>query len=326
MQPVWRRRRRFVGSRGFYLFSDAAAIGAANISVMEGNDSGSTPPGPPPPWSQHYPPAKPAQRWLPVAIIVAAIIIATSVISAVLLTRDEKTAAPAAPAPTSAGGAHGSSTCEAWPSTKAALNAIPQLPQGWDWSTPNIDTYIDNRTAAIAKALDLFEPAIAAEPADTSTTARKYVAERRREIEMLRNHTYTQADGVAATVASARLDQLCPALTTATGAEASSTCAAWPSTKAALNSIPALPSGWNWETPNIDVYISNQSAAVTKALDLFEPEIAAADPPQVVEAAKTYVSERRFAVQMLLDRTFTTADGVPATAARAKLDQVCGLV
>jgi hypothetical protein len=44
---------------------------------------------------------------------------------------------------------------------------------------------------------------------NTATTAHQYVAARRSEIEMLRNHTYTQADGVAATAASARLDQLC---------------------------------------------------------------------------------------------------------------------
>ncbi|WP_342314659.1 hypothetical protein LIX17_25785 (plasmid) [Mycobacterium avium subsp. hominissuis] len=183
---------------------------------MEGNRPPlSAPPGPPAQWPPYYPPAKPARRWLPVAIIVAAIIIATAIIGAVVLTRSPNTAAPAAgPAPTAigsapaqAGNTASNSTCEAWPSTKAALNAIPQLPSGWDWNTPNIDTYIQNRTAAIAKALDLFEPEISGEPA--ATTARQYVAERRNEITMLRNHTYTQADGVAATAASARLDQLC---------------------------------------------------------------------------------------------------------------------
>ncbi|SIE31764.1 Uncharacterised protein [Mycobacteroides abscessus subsp. abscessus] len=114
----------------------------------------------PPQWPPYYPTAKPSRRWLPVAIIVAAIIIATSVIAAVLLSRGSDTAAPASPAPTAAQNAPAqgnatetSSTCEAWPSTKAALTAIPQLPPGWDWSTPNIDTYIGNRTAAIAKAL-----------------------------------------------------------------------------------------------------------------------------------------------------------------------------
>ncbi|XTP38543.1 hypothetical protein ACORG1_34415 (plasmid) [Mycobacterium sp. TJFP1] len=186
---------------------------------MDGNAPISAPPGPPPPWPQSYPPAKPAKRWLPVAIIVAAIIIAAAMVSVAVLSRDTNTAAPAGPAPTAVGSA----------------------------------------------------------PAQGAAT------------------------------------------------EASSTCDAWPSTKAALNSIPALPAGWNWDTPNIDVYVSNQSAAVTKALDLFEPEIAAADPPQVVEAAKAYVSERRLAMQKLVDRTYTSADGVSGNVALAKLDQVCGL-
>ncbi|MCH2219484.1 MAG: hypothetical protein MK097_04035 [Dechloromonas sp.] len=61
------------------------------------------------------------------------------------------------------------------------------------------------------QGLDLFEPQISAEPATTASVARQYVAERRTEIELLRNRTYTQADGVAATAASARLDELCGA-------------------------------------------------------------------------------------------------------------------
>ncbi|MCV7137934.1 hypothetical protein [Mycolicibacterium fortuitum] len=179
---------------------------------MEGNHPIEAPPGPPTPWPPHYPPANQARRWLPVAIIVAAIIIATAAISAVLLSRDTNTAAPAPTqvgGPAQAGTAETSSTCDAWPSTKAALNAIPQLPPGWDWSTPNIDTYIGNRTTAISRALDLFEPEISAEPASVAETASKYVTERRNEIKLLREHTYTQADGIAATAASARLDQLC---------------------------------------------------------------------------------------------------------------------
>lgn len=189
-----------------------AATWASYHSPMEGNHPIEAPPGPPTPWPPHYPPASEARRWLPVAIIVAAIIIATAVISAVLLSRDTNTAAPAPTqigGPAQAGTTETSSTCDAWPSTKAALNAIPQLPPGWDWSTPNIDVYIGNRTAAIARALDLFEPEISDETANVAETARKYVAERRNEIALLRQHTYTQADGVAATAASARLDQLC---------------------------------------------------------------------------------------------------------------------
>jgi hypothetical protein len=64
---------------------------------------------------------------------------------------------------------------------------------------------------------------------------------------------------------------------------------------------------------------------VNKALDLFEHDIAATDPPQVVQAAKTYVSERRLATQKLIDHTFTPAEGVPGNVALAKLDEVCGV-
>jgi hypothetical protein len=112
---------------------------------------------------------------------------------------------------------------------------------------------------------------------------------------------------------------------TQNGVAASSTCESWPSIKAALNSIPALPAGWNWDTPNIDVYILNQSAAVKKALDLFEADVAATDPPEVVTAARTYLSERRQGMQKLLDRIYTSADQVPVSVALAKLDEVCGV-
>ncbi len=174
-------------------------------------------PPPPPQWPPYYPPPpKPARRWLPLAIITAAIVIAAGLVSAALIVnRGNPTAAPpnfTAPAATSgAASTVNSSTCKAWPGTQAAVLAIPQLPPGWDWDTPNIDTYIGNRTAAIAKALDLFEPTISAEPADVADAAHDYVAEQRKSIQMLKAHTYTQADGVGIDMAAGRLDQLCGA-------------------------------------------------------------------------------------------------------------------
>lgn len=175
----------------------------------------SAPPGPPAPWPPYYPPAKPARRWLPVAIIVSAIIIATAVISAVLLSRSPNTATPAAPVPTAVASAPAqtdaasSSTCKAWQSTKPALDAIPALPAGWDWNTPNIGTYISNRNAAITKALDLFEPEIANTPAEVATAARGYVAAKRDEVRMLTDRTFTSADAVTVNAASAQLSQIC---------------------------------------------------------------------------------------------------------------------
>lgn len=196
--------------------SDGAIPGRYD-SPMEGNRPISAPPGPPPQWPPYYPPAKPARRWLPVAIIVAAIIIATAVIAAVLLSRGPDTAAPAGPAPTAAQNApaqgnatEASSTCEAWPSTKAALNAIPALPAGWNWETPNIDMYVANQNAAVTKALDLFEPEIgASDPPRVVEAARTYVSERRMALQKMSDHTYTTADGVPVTAARAKLDQVC---------------------------------------------------------------------------------------------------------------------
>lgn len=191
-----------------------AATWASYHSPMEGNHPIEAPPGPPTPWPPHYPPANQARRWLPVAIIVAAIIIATAVISAVLLSsRDTNTAAPAptqigGPAPAST--TETSSTCDAWPSTKAALNAIPALPPGWNWDTPNIDLYVSNQNAAVAAALDLFEPEIAGtDPQPIAEAAKAYVSVRRQGMQKLTDHTYTQADGVPITAARAKLDQLC---------------------------------------------------------------------------------------------------------------------
>ena len=63
--------------------------------------------------------------------------------------------------------------------------------------------------AAVTKALDLFEPKIASEPAQVAAAAHDYVSARRNEMRMLVNHTYTQADGVAGNVAKDQLDQLC---------------------------------------------------------------------------------------------------------------------
>ena len=185
-------------------------------SPMEGNRPIAAPPGPPPQWPPYYPPAKPARRWLPVAIIVAAIIIATAVIAAVLLSRGPDTATPAGPAPTAAqnapvegAAAEASSTCKAWRTTKPALDAIPALPTGWDWNTPNIDTYVSNRNAAIAKALDLFEPKIADTPQDVASAARNYVSAKRAEVRMLADKTFTSADAVTVNAASAEMNQLC---------------------------------------------------------------------------------------------------------------------
>ena len=141
-----------------------------------------------------------SRRWLPAAIIGAAIVVAAGLISAALIFGKGR-AADTNAAAASVNSAVDGPTCQAWKSARATIGLIPQLPRGWDWNTPNIDTLIGNRVAATTVALDLFEPKIA--------PAHDYVAGRRKELKMLTEHTYTTADGVAGNEALARLNLLC---------------------------------------------------------------------------------------------------------------------
>ena len=137
-----------------------------------------------------------SRPWLPAAIIGAAIVIAASLIAgAVILKRDEVAGGPG--------------TCEAWAETRLTLRSIPALPNGWTWKTPNITTLIANQNAPVAKALDLFEPKIAAEPADVAQAAQQYVAARRTQIDTLRDRSYVPEVGAAVDTALRRLNQLC---------------------------------------------------------------------------------------------------------------------
>lgn len=194
-----------------------AAVFAGYDSPMEGNSPPEAPVSQPPQWPPYASQAKPARRWLPVAIIAAAILIAAALVSAaVIISRSTDTSTSARPsgpaavqdAPPAAIAAS-SATCKAWRTTKPALDAIPPLPPGWDWDTPNIATYISNRNAAITKALDLFEPKISDTPPDVAATARSYVAAKRDEVRMLSDRTFTSADAVTVNAASAQLNQIC---------------------------------------------------------------------------------------------------------------------
>ena len=132
------------------------------------------------------------------AIIGSAIVIAAGLVAGALILKGRDGVATT-----------GQSTCQAWTETQLILRAIPALPQGWTWDTPNIDNYIKMQDAPVAKALDLFEPRIAAEPADVATAARQYVSVLRDQMRSLSDHTYVPADGAAVDTALAKLNQLC---------------------------------------------------------------------------------------------------------------------
>ena len=102
-----------------------------------------------------------------------------------------------------------SSTCRAWKTTRAALGAIPLLPVGWDWDTPNIDVFINNQANAAEKTLTLFESQIAAEPANVAAAAREYIDVRRNEYTAMRNRTYSATEAAPVPIALGKLNQLC---------------------------------------------------------------------------------------------------------------------
>lgn len=204
-------------------FASDRQAGGSYHSGMDGNGQLRQAPAPPQ-WHQPYqagpalpypPAAVPTsnRRWIPAAIISAGLLVAGAVVGGAVI-MNHSTANPAdAPAGQSVvaatPGALDSSTCKAWPITRKTLGMIPALPAGWDWNTPNIDTYIGNLARSTETALQLFVPKIAPEPTEVAATANDFVAGKRQEIRMLVEHTYTAADGVAANDAGFRLNQLC---------------------------------------------------------------------------------------------------------------------
>ena len=134
------------------------------------------------------------KSWLPAAIIGAAIVIAAGLVSGALILTSKDS---------------GPSTCQAWTQTRQTLKSIPALPEGWNWTTPDIDNSIRNQNKPVAQALDAVEPEIAAKPADVAEAAKQYVAARRTQMQALTNRTYTPADGAAVNTALGNLDRLC---------------------------------------------------------------------------------------------------------------------
>lgn len=179
-------------------------------SPMDGNGQLRQAPAPHQ-WHQPHPPAPaPTQnrRWIPAAIISAGIVIAGGLVGGAVIMSNGKNA----PNTTSAAGvaAADSSTCQAWKTTRAALDQIPPLPAGWDWNTPNIDILVANKNAATSAVLQQFTPEIATAPAELAGAANSYVAAKRREVMTLADRTrLTSAEAAAGNDSLARLNRLC---------------------------------------------------------------------------------------------------------------------
>lgn len=160
-----------------------------------------------PPWLP-YPNRRPPQRGLAAAIVIAAVLIAAALVTAALIVNRQNTAADTKAAVDAASSnSADSATCQAWKATYADLQAIPALPAGWTWDTPNIDTDIKKASDAVNRTLNLFAAAIAPQPAIVAAAALDYIAAKRTEMGMLVNHTYTDAVSVDVTLKT--LNQLC---------------------------------------------------------------------------------------------------------------------
>lgn len=135
---------------------------------------------------------------MPAAIIGSAVVIAAALVAGAVILRGAD-----------GGGRDAPTTCQAWAETRLALRAVPPLPGGWTWLTPNIDILVKFQNGPVGFALDRFDPQIAAEPADVAQAARDYVAARRAQMRSLADRSYQPADGAAVDAALARLNQLC---------------------------------------------------------------------------------------------------------------------
>lgn len=169
----------------------------------------------PQPWPPYpgYPPPPQSRRWMPYATLAAIIFAGALIAVAIMISGGNKShqAAPSgAPATSATVPTESTATCKAWRTTSAAFDAIPHLPDGWDWDTPNIDTLISNQKMAVDKALGIFESKIvASDPEQVVSAAHAYIAAKRTELSHLASHTITEADGTAVDASSATLNQLC---------------------------------------------------------------------------------------------------------------------
>ena len=142
---------------------------------------------------------RPRRSWLPAAIIGSAIVIAGGLVAGALILKDKGKDT----------GAAAGTTCQAWTETRQTLQAIPALPSGWTWQTPNIDTYIRLQNGPVGTALELFEPKISSDPPDVAQAARDYVEVRRQQMQALSDHSYTASVGAQVDAALDHLNQLC---------------------------------------------------------------------------------------------------------------------
>jgi hypothetical protein len=168
-----------------------------------------------PPYPGFYPvPPQQNRQWVPVAIVAAIVVAGGLIAGAIMLSGGNKaqppTAARGTTAPAASVPAESTATCKAWNNTYTELMAVPPLPDGADYNTPNIDTLIANQNKANEKALIGFEPKIAPDdPTQVVNAAKAYINAKRIDMAKSASHTVTEADDTAVDTSFATLNQLC---------------------------------------------------------------------------------------------------------------------
>lgn len=182
--------------------------------TMPPNGPTEPPPWPAPPPYPSYPPApRSNRRWFPIAVV-AAIVVAGLLIAGAIMLSGNRAQPPAASPSTTAQAAavplESTATCKAWHAAYAELMAVPPLPDGADYNTPNIDTLVANQNKANEKILIGFEPKIAPnDPPQVVNAAKAYINAKRIDMAKSAAHTVTEADDTATDTTFATLNQIC---------------------------------------------------------------------------------------------------------------------
>lgn len=103
-------------------------------------------------------------------------------------------------------------------------------------------------------------------------------------------------------------------------------CEAWVSARQGLEAIPALPNGWDWNTPNIDQIIGNQQGAIKPVLDNFEKQVGESGAEDIEGLASGYIAAQRNNMDRQVQRNATAVDGERILASYKALNAACGLV
>lgn len=153
----------------------------------------------------------PRRTWFGIAVVAAILISGVLIAAAIFFKGSGESSAPTAgssgkPFAQSDGRAK---TCKAWTVAKADFKAIPTLPPGWDYNTPNIDQLIAARVSMVEKVLDAFRSQIAPTPVDVGAAANLFVEKQEAEVRKLPAHTFDAADLYAIDGAYMALDRAC---------------------------------------------------------------------------------------------------------------------